>query len=463
MDPTSGLAVSVLLSLVSAVAYAGGAIVQERVAATSPEGLAAALRTPGWWTANGLNGIGALLHVVALAYGPLSVVQPLGALTIVFALPLVALSAGRRPGAAARRGAAMATAGLAGLLALTGSAGTGSLATADRLPLACASFAAVAALAAAARAARRHPVVRSALFACAAGAAYGVSSVFTKAAAVDWAAGETAGALLAGVVILGLAAAGTVASQTSYRGAGLAAPLAVVTVVNPVVAAGIGMAFFGESFRYGALGPVLALGAGAVVAGGLALLTRERVRSARGPEPTLRPVPVPVPVSVPVRVPVPVPVRVSVSVPAVVIGSTAVPSGPVPVPAQVPLHSPVLPVLASRPPAARPVPRTAAPTAFRARVVPPAGADQRSAHGRAAVVRPAAVRPVNARAEVARSADRRPAGGRPVLARTARFGPPVRPDLPVRQGPPFGQGKPGPGFSRLGGRFRPAVDLSRPS
>ncbi|MEU1567881.1 DMT family transporter, partial [Streptomyces mirabilis] len=83
----SALALSVLLSFVSAVAYAGGAIVQEQVALTSPDQTYAPLRRPGWWAAVALSGVGGVLHVVALAYGPLSLVQPLGALTIVFALP----------------------------------------------------------------------------------------------------------------------------------------------------------------------------------------------------------------------------------------------------------------------------------------------------------------------------------------------------------------------------------------
>ncbi|RST05700.1 DMT family transporter, partial [Streptomyces sp. WAC05374] len=83
----SPLALSVLLSLVSAVAYAAGAIVQERVAADAVP----AVSSPAWWVAVLLNGVGGVLHVVALAYGPLSLVQPLGALTIVFALPMAAL------------------------------------------------------------------------------------------------------------------------------------------------------------------------------------------------------------------------------------------------------------------------------------------------------------------------------------------------------------------------------------
>ena len=123
----NALAFSMLLSFVSAVAYAGGAIVQERVAVSSPGPSYAPLRRPVWWAAVGLNGLGGLLHVVALAYGPLSLVQPLGALTIVFALPMAALFVGRRAGATAWRGAIMATVGLAGLLSLVGAADVQSL------------------------------------------------------------------------------------------------------------------------------------------------------------------------------------------------------------------------------------------------------------------------------------------------------------------------------------------------
>ncbi|GFN08837.1 hypothetical protein Smic_73930 [Streptomyces microflavus] len=72
----SSLALSVLLSLISAVAYAAGAIVQERVAARGDNSPYALVRNAVWWAAVLLNGVGAVLHVVALAYGPLSLVQP---------------------------------------------------------------------------------------------------------------------------------------------------------------------------------------------------------------------------------------------------------------------------------------------------------------------------------------------------------------------------------------------------
>ncbi|WP_181384422.1 DMT family transporter [Streptomyces sp. NWU49] len=274
----SALALSVLLSFVSAVAYAGGAIVQEQVAVSSPgEQQYAPLRRPGWWAAVALNGLGGLLHVVALAYGPLSLVQPLGALTIVCALPMAALFVGRRAGATAWRGALMATVGLAGLLSLVGASDAQSLDTAQRVAAALVTAAAVAALMIAARTAHRHPAVRSILLATASGVAFGMSSVFTKTVAVDWTGGVSAADLPSLAAIGVLATAGMLLSQASYRGAGLAAPLATLTVVNPVVAAAVGITMFGETFRHGTTGTALALSCGVVAAGGLILLTTERL------------------------------------------------------------------------------------------------------------------------------------------------------------------------------------------
>ncbi|MFE7273781.1 DMT family transporter [Streptomyces sp. NPDC057623] len=273
----SALALSVLLSLISAVAYAGGAIVQERVAVSSPGQQFAPMRRPGWWAAVALNGLGGLLHVVALAFGPLSLVQPLGALTIVFALPMAALFVGRKAGSTAWRGAIMATVGLAGLLSLVGSSESQSLATAERAGVALVTGGLVVALMIAGRAAHRHPAVRSMLLATGSGIAFGMSSVFTKVVAVDWNGGVSMADVPALATIGVFATAGLLLSQAAYRGAGLAAPLAMLTVVNPVVAAAVGITMFGETFRYGTMGTVLALGCGVVAAGGLILLTTERI------------------------------------------------------------------------------------------------------------------------------------------------------------------------------------------
>ncbi|WP_097915034.1 DMT family transporter [Streptomyces sp. b84] len=280
----SSLALSVLLSLISAVAYAAGAIIQERVAATGDNAWQALLRNGVWWAAVLLNGAGAVLHVVALAYGPLSLVQPLGALTIVFALPMAALFVGRRAGATAWRGALMATAGLGGLLALTGNAEPHTLNGPEQALLASVTFGAVGALVVLARTLRR-PVLRSIVLATGAGAAFGMASVFTKTVAVEWTSGSLRSGALPLLAIAGLAAAGLFLSQAAYRGAGLTAPLATVTVVNPVVAAAIGITLFGEHFRLGVPGTALALSCGVLAAGGLIMLTRERLSTEHAQEP----------------------------------------------------------------------------------------------------------------------------------------------------------------------------------
>ncbi|WP_171166915.1 DMT family transporter [Streptomyces sp. I05A-00742] len=277
----SSFVLSVLLCLVSAVCYAAAAIVQERVAATGDGGACGPLRSTAWWGAVALTGLGAGLHVLALACGPLSLVQPMGALTIVFALPMAAVFVGRPVGAAGWRGALLATGGLAGLLALTGSSGTESLPGGERPVLAGTVFGAMAVLMLAARW-TRGPVVRGVVLATAAGAAFGMGSVFTKAAAEDIAAHET-GALVPTLVLTAvLASAGMLLSQASYRGAGLAAPLATVTVVNPVVAAAVGIAALGEAFRYGPWGGLLACLAGVATAAGVVVLTFRGVEAPAG-------------------------------------------------------------------------------------------------------------------------------------------------------------------------------------
>ncbi|WP_406432009.1 DMT family transporter [Streptomyces sp. NBC_01589] len=272
----SFLALSVLLSLISAVAYAAGAIVQERVATAGDGRSFAPLRNRVWWVAVALNGVGAVLHVVALAYGPLSLVQPLGALTIVFALPMAALFARRRARATAWRGAIMATVGLAGLLALTGNKESHTLGGPEQLMLATVTFGGVALLVLVAKG-MRPPVVRSVVLAGAAGVAFGIASVFTKTVAMQWASGSVGAGLPSLVVIAALASAGLLLSQSAYRGAGLTAPLATVTVVNPVIASAVGITLFGEQFQHGTAGALLALACGVVAAGGLIMLMTERL------------------------------------------------------------------------------------------------------------------------------------------------------------------------------------------
>jgi drug/metabolite transporter (DMT)-like permease len=263
---------AVVLSLFSAVAYAAAAVAQERLASRDPgSGLPRLLGSGAWWWSVGLNAAAALLHVVALTYGPLTVVQPLGALTLVAAVPLGARVAGRRVGAVEWRGTAFTLAGLSAILVTaSGPAPDDVLSVPEALAVAGVTATLIGALARrGARPGLRH--------ATASGFASGVASALTQTVTV--AVTDRSGPLLSieviGVALLvaAFATGGLLLSQTAYRG-GLGAPLAVVTLANPVAAAAIGLALLGERPRGGPAGVLLALAGAGLAAWGVLLLTR---------------------------------------------------------------------------------------------------------------------------------------------------------------------------------------------
>ncbi|SCK58770.1 DMT family transporter [Streptomyces sp. WMMB 322] len=285
----NALPAAVLLSLVSAVCYATAAIVQERIAATTPPSRYGLLRAPRWWGAVALNSLGAVLHVGALSLGPLTVVQPLGVLTLVLAAPLAALLVRRPVSASAWHGIVIVSGGLAVLLVLTGPTPAHGLGGAGQTVLAVAVTCLLGLLLlTATTAGRRARTLRSVTLATAAGVAYGAASVFVKTVAGGWSLslpGLLSTAPL--LVLIGvLAAVGLTASQSSYRGGGLATPLATTTVANPAFAAAVGIVMLDEGFRFGAPGAAGALTAGGVTAWGLALLAADSAGERAGPSRT---------------------------------------------------------------------------------------------------------------------------------------------------------------------------------
>lgn len=268
----SATLVAVALSLVSAVAYAAAAVAQERLAARDTgAGLLRLLGTGAWWSSVGLNAGAALLHVVALKYGPLTVVQPLGALTLVAAVPMGARLAGRRVSPAEWRGTALTLLGLAALLVTaSGPAPERALSLAEALAVAGTTTALIGMLSwPGARPGLRH--------ATASGFASGVASALTQTVTV--AATERSGpplsleVVVVAVLVAAFATGGLLLSQTAYRG-GLGAPLAVVTLTNPLAAAVIGLTLLGQGLQGGPAGVLLALAGAAVASWGVVVLTR---------------------------------------------------------------------------------------------------------------------------------------------------------------------------------------------
>jgi drug/metabolite transporter (DMT)-like permease len=264
--------IAVALSLVSAVAYAAAAVAQERLASRSPgAGTLRLLGSGAWWWSVGLNASAALLHVVALRYGPLTVVQPLGALTLVAAVPMGARIAGRRVSAAEWKGTGLTLLGLGAILVTaSGPAPDDVLSVPEALAVAGATAALIGVLS--------RPGARPGLrHASASGLASGVASALTQTVTV--AATDRSGPVLSvqvvGVALLvaAFAAGGLLLSQTAYRG-GLGGPLAMVTLANPLAAAVIGLSLLGERLQGGAAGVLLALAGAGLASWGVVLLSR---------------------------------------------------------------------------------------------------------------------------------------------------------------------------------------------
>lgn len=277
----TNLIVAIALCVACAIAYATAALIQARHAHLTILELA---RVPALWAALALNGLGAALHVTSLGFGPLSLIQPLGVLTLVIAVPLAAVTARRRVTGLELRGMTSTVIGLAGLTLIIATAGaTETLTSAELLGLLLATVALVTVLGLLGR--RRG--ASSLWEAVAGGMAYAVCSTLCQTVVVTV---DDAGpaALLRPVTIVAViavavfAVVATVFTQRSYRD-GLAAPLAVTNLVNPASATAIGVVLLGEHIATTPVEIVVAVACALLSGFGVTQLARARDASAARP------------------------------------------------------------------------------------------------------------------------------------------------------------------------------------
>lgn len=278
------LIITIALCVAVAIAYGAAALIQVRYAHLPVRKL---VRVPAFWGAIALNALGAALHVTSLAFGPLSLIQPLGVLTLVIAVPFAASAAHRRVTRLELGGMTNTVIGLAGLTMLISTSGTTqTLESGELIALVLATSAVIAALGFMGR----RPGASTLWEAVAGGAAYSVCSALCQTAVVT-ATEEGVGALLRPVMLLGIVAiavfavAATLLTQRSYRG-GLAAPLAVTNLVNPATATTIGVALLGEHLATTPVGMAIAVACALLSGYGVAQLARARDVDAHLPTPS---------------------------------------------------------------------------------------------------------------------------------------------------------------------------------
>jgi drug/metabolite transporter (DMT)-like permease len=235
------------LAVASTGCYATSAVLQEREAARpGPEGAARLLRLlrrPMWWVAVVATVAAAGLHVAALAWGPLSAVQPLGVLTLVFALPLGARLAGRVVSRREWVAAGLVVLGLAAVLLVVPPQAPPVVVA---LGVVVATAAVLGGVAAGLFGLGAMLPERAAAVGRAAGAAicFGLASGMARLALTGAAPFSVAAAVAAVGAVAGLAMA-----QFAYRGGGLGAPLATLILLDPLVAVVLGVRVMHEQLR----------------------------------------------------------------------------------------------------------------------------------------------------------------------------------------------------------------------
>lgn len=268
------LIIAIVLCVAVAIAYAVAALIQARHAHLT---VAQLVRVPVLWLAIGLNGLGAALHVASLNFGPLSLIQPLGVLTLVIAVPLAALTARRKPTRLELTGMTYTVLGLTGLaLIITTSGKADTLTSFELIALIIGTVVFVTVLGFLGR----RPGASTLWEAVAGGVAFSVCSALCQTLVVT--VGDSgADALLWPTTILAMVAVATFAivatilTQRSYRN-GLSAPLAVTNLVNPASATIIGVTLLGENLATSNLEIALAVICGLLSGYGVAQLARAR-------------------------------------------------------------------------------------------------------------------------------------------------------------------------------------------
>lgn len=270
---------AVALSLVAALLYAVGTVLQGQAASQSSEEEARSAgfliklaRRPRWLAGMGAAGLGFAAQAWALAIGRLVVVQPLLATSVVFALPLGARLAGRRISRREIAAALAVTAGLGAFLVVSDpTGGVNDAAAADWI----ASFAICGGLAAvlAFVARGRSPARRAALLGTAAGILFALAAALTKATVEQLDDGVLS--ILENWHVYALVVVGWVSmtlSQSSLAAGALAPAAATQMSLDPIASVALGILAFEETIHETPLTAVLALVAFAVMIAGLVVL-----------------------------------------------------------------------------------------------------------------------------------------------------------------------------------------------
>lgn len=271
---------SILAALGAAIAFAFAAVLQQESTQSVSDdkslsvGLLTELLRRKQWLVGGaclLSGFG--LQALALSYGPVALVQPIVVTELAFAIPLGILRRHRRAGRREWAGIGCVVTGVSiFLLVASPSNGIQEPPAQDWLA-SLVPVGVVAAAAVIAGATRKGPS-RAMFLGAAAGLAFGVLSVLTKAV-THLLSADISKAFVTWQVYaaIGVGIAALVVSQSAYQAGPLAYSMPFVGLLEPLVAVVIGDTVLGEQVRLSGGEFMVELLAAAVACLGILLLT----------------------------------------------------------------------------------------------------------------------------------------------------------------------------------------------
>ncbi|MCG5219001.1 DMT family transporter [Streptosporangium sp. KLBMP 9127] len=256
------------VALLGSLFFALGAAVQQFEAARSAEqGLLRLARRPRWLLGGVSILTGGALHIVALSLGPLTVVQPMGVASLLFALPIAAALHGRKPQRTELVAAATVAAGLIGLVLIVPEpSGPTSLSSSGALTLL--AIAAVVAVLLWLAARPATPSVRAGLLAMASGVLYGATATLTRVI-VDgtWEPWFFLAVPLPALIALALL-------QRAYAVGHFGVAFSVLQVADPLTAVAFGAILLGEPLPTGTASLLTAFAAMLLAGAGTVALAR---------------------------------------------------------------------------------------------------------------------------------------------------------------------------------------------
>lgn len=273
------------LALSGAFLLAVGFVLQQHVAAEAApsEGVSALLlielaRRPVWLLGIGCMAGGNVLGALALGKGSLTLVEPLGATNLFFALPLAAAWRRSRLGLREYLGAAALVAGLAGFTAAAGPARAQDpiVSSTDWI---IAGLTVVAVAAALTWVAKRFTLGEEAtLLAAAAGILFGLQDALTQNTLDDVSHGVSATLTSwQPYALVSVAVAGIALGQNAFRLAPLPASLPAITIAEPLCGVALGAGLFAQHIRLGATYIAVEIFSLAVMMAGVVLVARSPV------------------------------------------------------------------------------------------------------------------------------------------------------------------------------------------